>query len=183
MDVIKSFIGCAVVLLLSSCFLVTGKDEKLTMDRVPNDSRKLRLDGYFIRPSCDSKKQDCIYNLFFLFRNGILFTTGVVAFDKKQLDKIRDSTLSKEFISRNANVKFNWGVYQIEGNNIVFEKWYHSGKNYTYVKSGLVLNDTTFVILSSKRSHWPEEGSEEVKETYHFVEFHNKPDSTTVFIE
>lgn len=167
---------------LVSCFLFTGEDEELIMSRKINTSKKLRLDGYYLRSNCNSDETICVYDVFFLFENGILFTTGVAAMNKKELDKLK-SILNKECFSANSKLKFNWGVYETRGDSVAYEKWYHRGKNYAYMKSGIILNDTTFRITKMNRSHKSDEKSLNKNEIYRFVKFNRKPDSTTVYID
>ena len=180
----KTWFCFSLLISFCSCILVTGEDQKLTMSKEINDSQKLRLDGYYFRPNCDENKKNCVYDIFFLFRNGVIFTPGVVSLSEKDFKNI-GSKLTNEFFETNADLKFRWGLYEIDGESIVYEKWYAgSGKNYVYLKTGRILNDTTFEISNFKSSHKLDNGfDKQIKETYHFVEFANKPDSTTAFIE
>lgn len=168
------------LLSLVSCFLVTGKDEELTMVRKINSSKKLRLDGYYIRSICNDSKALCNYQTLFLFESGITFWSGT--FDENGTSNI-NKKLNQSYFNKVHKIKFNWGLYQILGDSIIFEQWYHGGKNYAYTSLGVILNDTTFVITGSKRSHRPKEGFKKINEIYHFVEFYPKPDSTTTFID
>jgi hypothetical protein len=85
-----------------------------------------------------------------------------------------------------GNSKFNWGVFQVNGANIKFERWYPSsgGPLKAYISSGEILNDTTFLITESYRM---QKGNKtELKdrnETYYFREFSPKSDSTNKFIK
>lgn len=88
------------------------------------------------------------------------------------------------FINCNSykKVKYRWGVFNVSGERISFERWYPSEKPHkAFVRSGIILNDSTFVI---KKSIHSATGVEKlVNETYYFREFTHKPDSTNSFIE
>lgn len=76
-----------------------------------------------------------------------------------------------------------WGIFNIKNDSIVFERWYPSsgGPFPAYLRSGKILNDTTFVITKSFRSKIGNE-EQQLNETYHFRKFSPKPDSTNIFV-
>ena len=81
--------------------------------------------------------------------------------------------------------KISWSVFQFDGNNIQFERWYPSsgGPFPAYVRSGEILNDTTFIITEIYRmKDGVKTDVEESNEVYQFQAFSPKPDSTNRFI-
>jgi hypothetical protein len=111
--------------------------------------------------------------------NGVILAAGGLELSETEMDKY----LTKEFVNSDSYKKYksNWGVFEIDGMLIKFERWYPSDPPLkSYINSGLILNDTTFQITKSMRS----DGSEvkEINEIYHFRSFSPKPDSTNSFV-
>lgn len=97
-----------------------------------------------------------------------------------------DEYIRKLFIegSQNPNYEYSkWGLFVIDNQTIKFERYYPSDDitRWTYIREGIILNDTTFLITTSYRS----DGSDfSIKnEIYHFRQFSPKPDSTNNFIK
>jgi hypothetical protein len=156
-----------------------SKDDELSIQRTPYTGNQLRIDGYYFEKSNNS-----YFSLYCFYRNGGLLAAGGVFSSTQEMVEY----LNKELINsqKYKEYKSNWGVFNIEGNQIKFERWYPSsgGGLPAYVRAGEILNDTTFVI---KESYRMQKGKKiEVKErdeTYHFKQFSPKPDSTNSFIK
>lgn len=69
----------------------------------------------------------------------------------------------------------NWTNFLIRDNLISFERIYVQQGYPHEIYSGKVLNDTTFVIKESKSK--PYSKSINLNDTFHFKQFHPKPDS------
>lgn len=153
-------------------------DDELTLDRIPYTGNQLRIDGYYYLLDTDST----LLATYFFYKNGILLAGGGRPLPEG-LDYIEENYFSsKEWIKKIPGKILKWGIFQIEGNKISFEKWYPSSISPTpaYIRYGEILNDTTFTITKSVR---PKTGKKRTFfELYHFKEFSPKPDSTNDFI-
>jgi hypothetical protein len=166
------------LIVWAGCKRMFFKDEKLTLSKKEYLGNELQLEGYFLN-EYSTKNEDYI-EVFFFYRNGIMSDMGV--FPNTELS-------SKElyFNSPNNNAflkksKLAWGLFQISDGQIEYEKWYPSEPPMkVYIKSGIIINDTTFIITSSRNSHGKEKRKIE-NTIFHFKKFDPKPDSTNTFI-
>ena len=81
--------------------------------------------------------------------------------------------------------KIWWGLFKIEGDNILYEKWYTSGGNAfkAYVRTGKIINDSTFNVTKSYRVvNGAETNVFSINETYYYRKFSPKPSSNNNFI-
>jgi hypothetical protein len=84
----------------------------------------------------------------------------------------------------NHEIKTFWGIFIVENDAITIE--YYNSRIIeglpAYLNTGVILNDTTFVLKEQKRS---KDGSELqiIDETYHFKKFSPKPDSTNKYLK
>ena len=163
-----------IVIILAMLFnlLNCGKDrdDKLNLIQQDFNGNQLRLDGYYFTQI--ESYNGFIYPRYTLYQNGIIRFLG----GPNTLDNI---------IFSSANYKTNWGIFNIENDNIQFERWYPSsgGPLEAYVRVGKILNDTTFHITETYRLLNGEKTQYRLKdEIYHFKQFSPKPDSTNNFI-
>jgi hypothetical protein len=161
------------VISFSSCFLLGGDPENLSLERQPYNGDELRLDGYYYEMI-----DGVLYSIHFIYKNGVLVNVGGADSMEEFEEKLR-----KGVYDDLTNYRIGWGVFHIEGKNIKFEEWYPSsgGPMPTYIRAGEIINDTTFHITVSYKP----DGSErrEKDERYHFKEFSPKPDSTNPYID
>ena len=162
-------------LLVVSCQMFFGEDDKLTLQREPYNGSLLKLDGYYYQTYLDGK----MVEIYFLNKNGVIINAG--AFEKTKLDFYEMKLSDSVFVNKLKDVKFNWGVFQIDEDNIKFERWYPSERPYrTGLREGRILNDSTFIIEKAISSV----GKEIMKkEIYHFKKFAPKMDSITKYID
>lgn len=152
-------------------------DDAFSLTRTVNNSNKLRLNGYYYLGDGEQ-----IYDSYFFYSNGILLNLGGSSksniYDFDSLENI-----IKRSINGNETVKEYWGQYEINGNEIKFERYYPSsgGPKPAYIRIGKIHNDTTFTITQSMRSNGQSVSAE--NEVYHFRPFSPKPDSTNNFIK
>lgn len=172
-----SAISTLTVILLSlfiNCSWMNNESDKLTLERIPYNGNELKLFGYY-----HMLDNDGLMTVYFLYQNGMIL----------HADDFSPSKLSeKEEVYRNGQyyqwVKddyTSWGVFHIDNNTIKFERWYPGDVSWkTFIRTGEIVNDTTFHITESQRS----DGTEvrEKDETYHFRAFSPKPDSVCTFI-
>jgi hypothetical protein len=157
-----------------SCTLIRYDNEELTFQQTVNESKALRLDGYYFRERNTTTHSA---NILFLYNNGIIHDVG-------SLEPDNINVLNDEFFrTKVKNLRTCWGLYRITSDSIKFEKWYDGSgpPKVVFVRSGAILNDSTFQIIKVTRSNGEE--PTKVNELYHFRHFHPKPDTTNAFIK
>jgi len=165
----KTLIISLICMLTANCDY-SSENDKFTLQRVNYFGNQLRIEGYYY------SKNDG----YFFYRNGVFFDPGggygyigKERWEAKSIDKKYLSSLISELW---------WGQFVVNDSIIKFEKYYPGdGPLWSYIKEGVIINDTTFHITKSYRSN----GSElkERDEMYHFRKFSPKPDSTNVFVK
>lgn len=162
------------LVLPCSCQLFFGEDEKLSLERRPLQGNTLRLQGYYYHKYADG----AMANAYFLYQDGTALCMG--AFPTNQWKAYEGKYADVEIAEKVRNMKFNWGVVQIEGDTIKLERWYPSERPYrTATRVGRILNDSTFVFDKVILSN----GKEILKnERYHFKPFASKMDSLCRFL-
>lgn len=160
-----------ILLNVMSCEKITESDDVLTLKRQNYYGNELLLDGIYYTE--ETTFDGIIYSRYALYRNGIIRYLGSP-----------QNVGSIQFL--NGNSKTHWGVFQIDGNEIKFEKWYPSsgGPLKAFIRSGIIVNDTTFHIKKSYRMRNGEKTEiMELDEIYHYLPFSPKPDSTNSFVK
>ena len=165
------------IVFLIGCFPFL--DSKLSLERRDYFGQELKINGFYFDTYTNEFMNNILYEVYFFYNNGIIRCTGCCADNLEQLDSIfkRDLLLDKF-----AKPKFAWGVYNIKGNKISFEKWGPSsgGPKKTLLRKGIILNDTTFVIKYLFNNYGKNEYTE--NDTFRFRKFTPKPDSTNKWI-
>jgi hypothetical protein len=164
------------LLFLCSCKTCKeGREDELCSDLQWNESNALRLDGYYYREYSDPPRRE----IFFLYKNGVMMNGGLVNLD--ELTAVEASYANGIYYLENSGFISRWGQYKIENEHFSFEKWYPSTNNWiAYIKDGIVVNDTTFHIVTSSTCDVSDFNIRD--ETYHFKKFGPKPDSTNQYI-
>lgn len=163
--------------LTNSCKKDIMRDDDLSIQRKPYTGDQLRMDGYYYQ-----KVDKSFFSIYFFYENGILLSAGGVFSDGNAIEEY----IEKEFLKNEGykNHKTFWGLFNIEGDTIKFERWYPSDPPLkAYVREGEILNDTTFVITESYRlvdGHRTD--LTQRNEVYYFREFSPKPDSANPFV-
>ncbi len=150
-------------------------DDKLTLEKQPYNGDELRTDGYYYYTN-----QGEILDTYFFYRNGIIIH-GVFS-DSNSSDPIAsmDSLFVSDDIASDLG-KYNYGVFQIIGDDIMIEKWvYLSGRRRVLMLSGKIMNDTTFVLDKSENTNTG--NVFQMDKLFHFHAMSHKPDSTNNFI-
>ncbi len=150
-----------------------------TLEKIPYDKTQLRIDGYYYCIDSISYSKD-YYQRFCFYKNGVVLDLGSNAYP--DLETV-DSMIYNNSYDYNEK-RLNWGIFNIEENVIKFEKYIASeGFNqYTYIRKGKILNDTTFRITLFYCGQNDDENSV-LDEIYHFRAFTPKPDSVNSWIE
>jgi hypothetical protein len=160
-----------------NCALFTIDDDTLQLKREPYTGDELRLDGYYYYAFNDSQ----YVSTYFFYRNGIcLYGTAT---EPENLDELEERFKTGKFYNAVKNDQTCWGVFQVDSDKIVYERWTTSSGGFlpAYRYVGTILNDTTFHIDSSLRVDGTD-GSVYGR-LFKFKEFNGKPDSTTPFID
>jgi hypothetical protein len=159
-------------LFISSMVMSCLKDDNLGLNLTDNQSSSLKMDGvYLLEDSLG------VVDLYYFYQNGTLLSRGSVI--KKDLET-KLNALSNPTNENYKNIKFLWGVYQIENKQIKFERWYPSDIPYkALIKEGEILNDTTFIINKAYKSNGQE--LKILNEMYRFRKMSIKPDSINAF--
>ena len=167
-----------ILLSVVSCSIL---DDKLSIDKEYNDSDKLRLNGYYYFKYGEDENTRLV--IYFFYKNGVLFHAGAPL--ATEVEENENSLKDSSFYGGTMKSKARWGIYNISGDTIAFERWYPStGSLPAYVRSGKILNDTTFVITESYRMRFGRKWEyDQEYRVYHFREFKHKPDSTNPFID
>ncbi len=153
------------------------EDDMLTLERIPNNSNSLRLDGYYFS---EFESDQPRFSIYFFYENGIaLFGDNPYV---SEIEEEEERMRSGDYYATIEDRKFKWGVYQIIGDEIKIERWYPSDRPYkTFLERGEIINDTTFRITTFSK---PDGSGAEVRdELYQFKALTPKPDSTNTFIE
>ena len=154
------------------------RDEKLSMKRTNYTGSELRTDGYYIK--YDTISGEVWAATQFLYRNGVSCNGYRFSLSESELSEFEEKYADGSYYDKYSGNKLLWGIFQIEGNTIVFEGWAHDhdGKYATFKQYGTILNDTTFHIY---KDVFKEEKA--LDNTFHFKQFSPKPDSTNSFIK
>lgn len=167
----RTFYFILVILLFQSCELFFRcPDEALTIERVDNNTYKLKLNGYYYGAIRGDNAQ-----VYLLYQNGIFYKGDYRPFKDVEKGDV-------DFFPRDTSVLYehrtNWGVYLIENNDIEIEYWVTRlcGGAVVAREQGTIINDTTFVITYRSGS------KENPDAVFMFHEFNQKPDSTIKFI-
>ena len=160
-------------LILYSCW---REDDLLRNERIDYFGNELRIDGFYY-----SYDQGKIINVIFLYRNGIYFLVNSDGKERTNPDEVV-TLLTKEHIERCKTNKVLWGIFLLNGNDILIEKWAFAGPGWksTVIESGTILSDTSFIITKRNDSR---AGNKEAVYEYFFYPHSPKPDSTNIFIK
>ena len=132
------------IVLISVFFINCGKnilckDDNLSLPKISFAGNQLKIDGYFYG-DIDPK----FANIYYLYRNGVFYTS-----EASDLSDAENGTIKVD-VSNNLGkqIKGQWGVFTINGNNIEIERWQSNinGCETTIYEKGNIINDTSFVI-------------------------------------
>jgi hypothetical protein len=152
-----------------------GGYDRLSMEQRPYRGDPLRMHGFYADTYYAPGGQGPFGPVYFFYRNGAIWYAGT-------FDKDLHTVTQDDFFSERNDNRSHWGLFQVDGDRMAFERWYPANKGYrtAYVRAGRILNDSTFVITKSWRStggKWRDRN-----ETYRFYPFHPKPDSTSRYL-
>lgn len=162
--------------ILTSCIEMVGEDDKLSITKRPYLGSDLRFDGYYYR------ELNGYLTVYFLYRDGTVLYAST--FTANELESQEDQYRSVQWQAQVKGIKHRWGLFDIDGGNILFERWDPSDPPLKVLtREGIILNDTVFNIKKLYRSV---DGNvtdlELIDEIYKFKQFSPKPDSINVFV-
>ena len=168
-----------ILMFASICCHNMWKDDKLSILRREFAGKQLRIDGYFFQ-----QKDGNYFTMYSFYRNGVVLYLGG-GYNQNQITDLESRMQNGIFYSDANKFKNYWGVLNIEGKTIAFERWYPSDPPLkAYVREGEILNDTTFIITKSYRMQGGKKTElKSQNEVYHFKHFSPKPDSTNSFVQ
>lgn len=161
--------------ILVGCTFFGGYDE-LTLQRSQNYRGNFRINGYYY------KIYEHSISTIFFYNNGLLLS---VSYEKDKIVEIENKIIEGKIEKDKFNYRFDWGIFQIEGDSIKYEKWAaYDGYKPAFLHSGHILNDTTFVItsVSSNSKIFDESKFTKTNTVYRFKHLPLKPDSTNKYI-
>lgn len=163
------------LLIFTSCGSNLKEDEDLTFTKMDYLGKDLKIDGYFCNIYNSEWGSDIIF-----YQNGIAIRT---LFDNTSLAQYEDDFRSGKFIENYMNNKFAWGLYQVNNDTIKMEFLSTIGESSAYpsIDVGIILNDSTIHFIKKMRSNGLYVESRNI--TYHFKQFHPKPDSINIWIK
>jgi hypothetical protein len=172
-----SIVSILTVILLAiviNCSWMDNESDKLTLERIPYNGNELKLFGYY-----HMLDNDGLMTVYFLYQNGMILHAD--DFSPAKLPEKEDVYRNGQYYKWVKDDYTSWGVFHIDSNAIKFERWYPGDVSWkTFIRTGEILNDTTFHISMSQRSDGSEIRTKD--ETYHFRAFSPKPDSICPFI-
>lgn len=164
------------IIILFFCCDKILKDDKLELQRQKIDVGKVKLNGIYFNPYGNENKCSVIL----LYQNGtFLHWNDGVSLD--YIDFIENDFMDASKVSKIKKIKFSWGVINVNGDEILLERWYPSEPPLkAFVKSGRIIDDSTFVLESSRRSNTS--NSKVISDKYYFRKTSIKPDSSNNFV-
>jgi len=173
---IKLITAISAILFIGGCGK-WYKDEELVLEKQPYTGNALRLDGYYYNRLDNGR----ILDTYFFYRDGtLLYGIETDSLDN-DLDKYDVWFTDKEFLDFIKKHKYRWGLFQIHGNSMYFERWVDSDGGYPVGRFVCnILNDTTFFISTLEYPHSGEAYPQ--NHLFHFHAFSPKPDSTNIFV-
>jgi hypothetical protein len=154
------------------------QDDELSLSRKEYTGNQLRIDGYYY---FNYTNEEDYVRIYFFYKNGMILYGGSSLLS--ELPELEKSYKDGTYYNHVKSNKLAWGVHQIEGFKMEFEKWYGEKPYRVYGQEGVILNDTTFRINQGYRMKNGKKTEVESKnEVCHFREFSPKPDSTNSFV-
>ena len=165
----------ALIAIMAGCTFFGGHDD-LSIQKTNYNGNSLRINGYYYDEDINYK------NILIFYQNGTLLSLII---DTNKIDKLEEKVIYRSLFDQKNYYRFDWGLFQIEGDSIKYEKWAaYDGYKPAFLHSGYILNDTTFVItsVSSDSKIFDKPKYTKTNTVYRFKYLPRKPDSTNKFI-
>ncbi len=163
---------------VSNCKKENTMDDILSLEKMTYSGSELRTDGYYYNEYITG-----YFTVYFFYMDGTVLYGSSFPIDELSLQETKYS--NGDHFNYAKTLKYYWGIFNVEGNDLLFERWYPSLQPLkAFIRSGIILNDTTFKITEYYRMQDGEKTNIESRnEFYHFKAFSPKPDSTNMFIK
>jgi hypothetical protein len=172
---------CSILLILGICILLCTSCQQI-MNRALSEDKEdsftipleayygtdLRIDGYYYR----KHNTDKIYSIYVFYNNGVCKLSTESA---KSIEGL-DSLIQKDDWKKYPHIKWTMGVFRIPGPKIISFQILYPQSNEPLNLTGVILNDTTYLIRSTEPSTNNSYLSQ-TDEEYHFRKLSPKPDS------
>lgn len=153
-----------------------GKNEELSFTKTEYNGDQLRIDGYYY---CKHEGAELSrLRILFFYRDGILLYGGFPLLN--ELGDRENEFISGQYSKFAKKYPSDWGLFTVDSISIQYEMLY-GGPFLAYIDSGIIINDTTFVILKRKSSYGKDE--KVLQDTFRLKPFSPKPDSTNIYIK
>ena len=159
----KNIICLLLICTLFSCDKYSRKD--FSFERMDYEGDELKINGYFYREfNTDS------YEVFYLYKNGVIY--GPHIYPISTINELEDF-LAKDALESNEENPTSWGVFKINGKNIIIEEWGEgTGGPYPVIeREGIIENNNSINF------------SVPIDVIFEFQEFSPKRDSINEWIE
>jgi len=163
---------------LSTCKKDNKMDDALSLKIAPYTGSELRTDGYYYNEYIPS-----YLTVYFFYIDGTVLYGSSFPTNELNMQEVKYSNGDHYYYAK--NLKYYWGIFKVEGNELLFERWYPTQPPLkAYIRSGIIHNDTTFKITEYYRMQGGQKTNIESRnEVYHFKAFSPKPDSTNSFVK
>jgi hypothetical protein len=155
-----------VSILTNSCrFLGICEDSNLSLQKMSSAKNYLKVNGFYYEDTLNGA-----LTAHYLYDNGIIIKDIGIPINELPNYKIMPN--QNQHLQ---SCKGCWGVFLIENNKIIVEKWQSNfnGCVTTYREEGEILNDSTFTLKKVNNKNV----------IYRFMYSTSKPDSTNNFIK
>ena len=175
-NVLYLFLLSFIVLSINSC--KSYRYDKFTLSKQNYTGKQLKTGGYYY-----FKARGKYYRSYFFYNNGVLLECGGGDFTYDEFIKYENNFNREDWDNYNKIYRYKWGLFKVVNDSIFIEKPEPSsgGMSPVYLNSGVILNDTTFILTKAVRKRTNR--VIEKNQTYHFKKFSPKPDSTNSFIK
>lgn len=165
-------------ILFLSIFIFSSCCEETSISFEQSDyfGDELNLNGYYYSPEIASNTS----STYFFYSNGVILYGFVISsLDTMVINqRFRDPEYTELFYDDNSLT--NWGLFEINDKDLKFEKWEPRECSHPVRREGEILNNESFVITKVIDDFTNR--SETINDTFFFVPFNPKPDSTNMWI-
>ena len=165
------------IIFFSSC----GVTSKMETERVDFKTDKFEISGfYYTKPDLINGSQS---KCFVFYKNGVYF--GDFSFNNGP-DGIKEFLLDMKRVNMAKALAYSWGVFQVNGDSVKFEKWVSSDAfgGYPTVKyTGKVLNNKSILINTPVIYSMIKKPKEFITDTLYYYPFDMIPDNSNKFIK
>lgn len=155
------------------------KDEQQPLPKQAYTGNKLRLDGFYYGAPTIDYKGIVRYDILIPYADGVVLFPG-----NTELSEMQSYIAALADGKALRSVKTSWGTFKIQDTSITFGRWYVSTCSYpSSLITGRIVNDTTFVLTSTEIRSGGMNTIKATSDTYSFMHYTAKPDSTNSYLQ